>query len=177
MEAGMARSRKEAEEILARAKRKFQEELRCQKVRLKGSDVEMELGAVDIAFGELKALQYETPRRFETLVAILKPRGATDLPKRVSPKSVAWLKKEGFLRPDGSPNEAYAAVLDAAYVESAGGEGVVLRDPVVNPSREFAVDRERADIQQTRNAAQGLADRIRENRRKRRGLDGEGPSR
>jgi hypothetical protein len=130
---------KEDEEALARHRRRVEAAGR-QKVRLKGNGVEMELHTAEGRLLGLRLLQKDKPEVFETLVAIVKPRGATRLPGKVSAKAVAWLKKAGMLRPDGSPDEIVAAVLDAAYVETR--EGALLRHPAISPSPEFSKEHE-----------------------------------
>jgi len=147
---------KDREDEAERYRRRVEAFLR-QKVRLRGNGVEMELGTVESRLLGLQFLQEEKPKAFETLVAIVKPSGATRLPEKVSAKAVAYLKEGGTLRSDGSPEELAAAVLDAAYVETK--EGAILRDPVIPPSRAFVEERRALDEEGHYWAAQGIQNR------------------
>jgi hypothetical protein len=110
-----------------------------QQVSLKNG-VKMELGTVESVFGGLEDLLEENPRAFATLVALVRPKGATRVPEKVSAKDVEDLKKWVVLGPGDVPTEEMAAVLDASYLEEAGRG--LLRDPVIYPNFQFAAERE-----------------------------------
>jgi len=108
-----------------------------QKIRLKGNGVEMDFGSVRAGLVLLRELQANEPDQFVELVRSVRPRGATNLPEPSFQMAIArgGLKEFGFLQFNGRVTAGYAKILDAAYTETK--EGVVLRDPVVPPSREF----------------------------------------
>jgi hypothetical protein len=154
------------------------DELMHQKIRLKGSGVEMEWGVAQAAVEGLRIVQEKTADDFATLVALAKPSGATRLPSKVSRKALASVveNQPHIVDPDGSLDEDYAKVLEAAYEETK--DGVILRDPVAY-SREFVekwapIDRKvQSELERIDRLAAKAA---REERRKRRG-EGEEPSR
>lgn len=148
--------------------RRYKEFMR-QRVRLKLNGAEMELGNAEFVLAWLRELQDEKPKQFAALVAIVKPKHGTRRPEKVSPKTIASLKKLGILAQDGSPDERFAAVLDAAYQEME--HGIILRDPIIYPSREFVEERKALEDQRTAWAAWAMTGRRPENRRKTRGDD------
>jgi hypothetical protein len=157
----------------------LQDELDRQKIRLRESSCEMEWGLAQAIVEALRATQEHQAEDFATFVALVKPRGATRVPARVSPKALASLVEDrsDLMNDDGSVNENYAKVLDAAYVEVAGG--AALRDPVAYPSREWMekyspIDRKvQSELERIdRLAATGAA----EERRRMRGQGDDGPA-
>jgi hypothetical protein len=115
------------------------DELLHQRIRLKGNGVEMEWGVAQAIVDVLRAFQASDTEAFATLVALVKPRGAKRPPGKVSRKALEALIENGphIVNANGSVEEDYAKVLDAAYEETRTGEGVVLRDPVMYLSREW----------------------------------------
>jgi hypothetical protein len=162
-----------------RESRRIEQELRkararhtqflLQKIRLRNG-AEMELAMAEATLFMLREMQHERPKQFEALVSIVKPRGATKLPNRISEKAVANLKRRGIFRPPR--REEYAAVLDAAYMETK--EGPVLRDPIDYPNKQFAQQWQQLEEEQTSLTVRAILDSAK--RRKERGED-DGPSR
>jgi hypothetical protein len=158
-------------------------ELLHQTIRLRDNGVEMEWGRAQSAVEVLRTLQQENAEAFTTLVALAKPRGATRLPSTVPPQALAALRETEwgcpgvFLDADGSVMPNIVFVLDAAYTETEK-DGVVLRDPVDYPSRQWVekwapIDRKvQSELARINRLA---AQEAEEERRKRRG-QGEGPS-
>ena len=173
------------------------QQLMGQEIRLKDNGIRMPLGRAQDVVLALRALQEQEPDAFLELVRMVKPRGATHLPEPTAAmaKGRLALKKAGWIA--DSPwdvNPLVRAVLDAAYLER---EGIVLRNPVVLPSREFveelmATEREvdrrvhryiregmegykRSGEDGDREVGQDLQQRGEEERR-RKGSGGEGPS-
>jgi hypothetical protein len=149
-------------------------ELMKRKIILKTTGVEMPLNDASALLARLRDMQEHKPDQFATIVALAKPRGATTPAGEVSPKALAVLKKHGAVRPDGSPEQRMAAILDAAYLETK--EGVVLRDPVIYPSRELVDELNRIEDDAAACVGHALLEEIKEDRRRQRGNDG-GPSR
>ena len=134
-EGRMKHEEKEAERLRGRT-----EAFLRQKVRLKGSNVEMELRAVEGRFLGLQLLQEENPEAFQTFLTIVKAGAAGHQLPQGSAADMALLKEGGMLRPDGSPDELTAAVFQAAYIGT--GETGVLRYPVIPPNRDFLAERQ-----------------------------------
>lgn len=129
-------------------------ELMRQKITLKTTGVDLPLQDVTALLVRLRDMQERKPDQFGTLVAIVKPRGAICPAGEVSPKAMAALKKHGVLSPNGSPERRIAAILDAAYVETK--EGVVLRDPIIYPTRQFVNELTRLKIDLTRRIGRAI---------------------
>jgi hypothetical protein len=105
----------------------------------------------ETAFLRLQELR-SRPEEFATLLALVRPAAASGLPNTVPIEALARLREENlrdegveerrFLLPDGSVKPIYAAVFEAAWVDNGETkEGVVLRNPIIYPSREVYEDR------------------------------------
>jgi hypothetical protein len=149
-------------------------ELMRQKITLKATGAEMPLHEAHALLVRLRDMQERKPDQFVTLVALVKPKGIRYPAGQVSPKALAGLKKHGVIDKDGSPEQRIAAILDAAYVETK--EGVVLRDPIIYPGREFVDELTRLDGELELQIGRALREEIEEERRNKRGKD-DGPSR
>jgi hypothetical protein len=147
-------------------------ELRQQKIKLKDTGVELSLIEASTALTRLRDMQQHQPDQFQTLVAIVKPRGARKSFGEVVPKALKSLKKHGIVGSDGTPDSRFAAVLDSAYLEPA--EGVILRDPVDYPGPEFTQELTRLEAENGRQVVRLLAEEF----KRPKGRDGgEGPGR
>jgi hypothetical protein len=108
-----------------------------QTIKLKENEVEMIYGDARAALVRLREMQVKEPDQFAELVRSVRPKGATRLPKPSFKLLVARkaLHERKIIEEDGLVRPGMAAVLDAAYTETR--EGVVLRNPIATPSREF----------------------------------------
>ncbi len=149
-----------------------QEEWEAQTIRLKTTGTQMELSRAIFVLEALRMLQERSPDDFTAFVAWVKPRGATHPLGKVSSKAVSRLESLGIGDPNQEqPHPDYAAMLDAAYVESR--DGVVLRDPIIYPDIEEYFDKS-GSVDSRAAAARAEARRILEELEKRYGKPGPG---
>jgi hypothetical protein len=165
----------ELERFVARIRRNPRyAELMKQKITLKTTGVDIPLVDATALLARLRDMLERKPDQFATLVALVKPSGARSPAEAISPRALAILKKHGAVTPDGSPEKRMAAILDAAYVETA--EGVILRNPIIYPSKEFVGELNRLEGEFPARLGRALLEEIKEDRHKKPGQDG-GPSR
>jgi hypothetical protein len=75
------------------------DELRREKIRLKGNGAEMDCGVAERLLEELRKMQEDEPNQFAELVRSVRPSGATRLPEPTAAMALARavLKKRRFL--------------------------------------------------------------------------------
>jgi hypothetical protein len=139
-------------------------ELLRSKITLKESGIEIPLNEANALLARLRDMQERKPDQFATLVVLVKPKRAVTTIDEVPSKALAILKKHGVVMPNGAPEKRIAAILNAAYIETK--EGVIIRDPVVYPSQEFADELKRLDHDFEHRLDRTAVDVIREDRRK-----------
>jgi hypothetical protein len=147
-----------------------------QKVRLKGNGLEMDFGTVRMVLALLREMKEKEPDQFASLVLSVRPRGATCLPKTTVQMVIGRkaLVERGMVSPDGLVvHPEFAAILDTAYAETK--EGVILRDPVIPPSKEFLDELIAAERQVDRQIILSVQQKMTKEDRRKRGK-GEGPS-
>jgi hypothetical protein len=144
-------------------------ELLNQKIRLT-SGVEMPLNIARVILKNLRSSQDREPDEFAALVSMVNPKGTPQAPAAVSPEMLAALRKSLILRVDGTVAPEIAEVLKAAYLET--DEGVVLRDPIVYPSRDFCDELASLDEKRDARLARLLFEE-RDKKRKRNDDDGQ----
>ena len=108
--------------------------------------VEMEIGLARSSLEILRSTKGRDPDQFAALVALVKPRKATNVPESAAPAALAALRERGLVLQDGSAAPFIAAVLDAAYEETEGK--VALVDPIIYPDQGFLDELNKLDLEQ-----------------------------
>src|SRR5438046_1176138 len=96
----------------------------------------MELRTARAALDILRATQVREPDQFAVLVSLVVKRlGVPQVSEKPDSPVLVALMNRGLLYADGTVAPDIASVLDAAYKETK--EGVVLRDPIIYPTKTF----------------------------------------